>query len=273
MTEPTAARKVVLVTGVSSGIGEAIARKLAAAGYRVFGSVRSGSVPDGVERVVLDVRDDASIAAAVASIRERAGRIDALVNNAGGTLVGAIEETETAQAQALFDVNFFGAVRVTRAVLPAMRAQRSGRIVFVSSLVGFLPAPFMGFYAASKHALEGYSESLDHEVRPFGVRAVLVEPGFIKTKIDSSATRAAAEIDDYAAVRARVAAGLNASVDAGDDPALVAGVVARALAARSPRLRYQAGKGARMLFVLRRVMPAPLVDRALRRQLKLDAGG
>src|SRR4051812_10021843 len=109
MSESSAAQKVVLVTGVSSGIGEAIARKLAATGYRVFGSVRSGAVPDGVERVVLDVRDDASIDAAVASIRARAGRIDALVNNAGATIVGAIEETDTAQAQGLFDVNFFGA--------------------------------------------------------------------------------------------------------------------------------------------------------------------
>ena len=273
MTEASAAQKIVLVTGVSSGIGEAIARTLAASGYRVFGSVRSGGVPGGVERVVLDVRDDASIAQAVDSIRSRAGRIDALVNNAGAALQGAIEETETQQAQALFDVNFFGVVRVTRAVLPVMRAQRAGRIVSVSSLVGFLPAPFMGFYAASKHALEGYSESLDHEVRPFGVRAILVEPGFIKTKIDSNATLAAVEIDDYAAVRARVVAGVNASVGTGDDPALVAAVVAHALATRSPRLRYQAGKGARVLSVLRSVMPTPLFDRALRKQLKLDAGG
>ena len=131
----------------------------------------------------MDVRDDGSVARAVSEVVARAGRIDVLVNNAGSSIVGAVEETGTDQAQGLFDVNFFGAVRVTRAVLPTMRQQRRGRIVFVSSVAGFLPAPFMGFYAASKHALEGYSESLDHEVRTLGVRSILVEPGFMKTRI------------------------------------------------------------------------------------------
>ncbi|TMB10617.1 MAG: SDR family NAD(P)-dependent oxidoreductase, partial [Deltaproteobacteria bacterium] len=106
-----------------------------------------------------------------------------LVNNVGGGMVGAIEETSLEQAQRLFDVNFFGPVRMTQAVLPTMRAQRSGRIVFISSIVGFLPAPFMGFYAASKHALEGLAESLDHETRTLGIRAALVEPGFMRTNI------------------------------------------------------------------------------------------
>jgi short-subunit dehydrogenase len=103
-------------------------------------------------------------------------------------------------------VNFFGAARVTRAVLPTMRAQRSGRVVFVSSVVGFVPAPFMGFYAASKHALEGYSESLDHEVRALGIRAILVEPGYMKTKFDKNATVAARTIGDYSEARERVGA-------------------------------------------------------------------
>src|SRR5262245_31795400 len=116
-------KRVALVTGVSSGIGQAIASELAAAGYRVFGSVRSGDVPAGVEKVVLDVREQSSIEAAVAEILKKAGRVDVLVNNAGGSLVGAIEETDIAQAQALFDVNFFGAVRVTQAILPTMREQ------------------------------------------------------------------------------------------------------------------------------------------------------
>src|SRR5437868_9141045 len=110
---------------------------------------------------------------------------------------------------------------MTQAVLPAMRAQRSGRIVFMSSIVGFLPAPFMGFYSASKHALEGYSESLDHEVRAFGIRSVLVEPGFMKTRLDENATPAAQRIDDYGAARQRVGASVAASVGAGDDPSMV----------------------------------------------------
>src|SRR5438445_13110675 len=176
---------VALVTGVSSGIGNATARALVERGYRVFGTVRSetSAVPSKVERVLLDVRDANSIASAVREVLDRAGRIDLLVNNAGGSVTGAVEETSLSQAKDLFEVNFFGAVRVTQAVLPAMRAQRSGRIIFISSVVGFLPAPFMGFYSASKHALEGLAESLDHETRMLGIRAALVEPGFIRTNI------------------------------------------------------------------------------------------
>jgi NAD(P)-dependent dehydrogenase (short-subunit alcohol dehydrogenase family) len=265
-------RKVALVTGVSSGIGKAIAAELVAAGFRVFGSVRSPKtdVPEGVEQVVLDVRDDASIEKAVQEILARAGRIDALVNNAGGSIVGAIEETETRQAQDLFDVNFFGAVRLTRAVLPAMRTQRSGRIAFISSLVGFVPAPFMGFYSASKHALEGYSESLDHEVRPLGVRAILIQPGFIKTNIDQNAQRAAASIADYQGAREKVGAGINAAVESGDDPRLVAAVVRHALTAKKPRLRYRAGKDAGRVAALRTYLPAGMFDRAFRKQFRLD---
>src|SRR5689334_8812737 len=158
MEDVMSEQKVAVVTGVSSGIGRATAAELAARGFRVFGTVRSAGtgVPEGVLPIVLDVRDEASIEAGIADVVARAGRIDVLVNNAGGSIVGAIEETDTRQAQDLFDVNFFGAVRMTRAVLPTMRRQRAGRILFVSSVVGFLPAPFMGFYSASKHALEGY---------------------------------------------------------------------------------------------------------------------
>jgi NAD(P)-dependent dehydrogenase (short-subunit alcohol dehydrogenase family) len=250
-----------------------VAEALAGAGYRVFGSVRAADarVPDGVERIELDVRSDASVERAAREIVERAGRIDVLVNNAGGALVGAIEETDTAQAQALFDVNFFGAARMTRAVLPVMRKAESGRIVFISSVVGFLPAPFMAYYAASKHALEGYAESLDHELRGFGVRALLVEPGFMKTKIDRNSSQAAHPLDAYRAARERAAAGIQASVEAGDDPALVAAVVLEAVRARAPSLRYTVGKGAGLLAALRRFMPAGAFDRSLRREFKLDA--
>jgi NAD(P)-dependent dehydrogenase (short-subunit alcohol dehydrogenase family) len=266
-------KQVVLVTGVSSGIGEMTARALAQAGHRVFGSVRSAEapVPEGVERVVFDVRDEASIKSAVVGILQRAGRIDALVNNAGGTIMGALEETDLAQAQALFDVNFFGAARVTNAVLPAMRKQRAGRVVFVSSVVGFLPAPFMGFYAASKHALEAYAESLDHECRALGVRAVLVEPGFMRTKIDANAVKAARPIDDYAATRERVAGAMQRMLAAGDDPSLVADAIVRALGAAQPKLRYPVGKGARMLAVLRSLLPAQMFERSFRKEFRVDA--
>jgi NAD(P)-dependent dehydrogenase (short-subunit alcohol dehydrogenase family) len=273
MSSSDESKKVALVTGVSSGIGRAIASALAAGGYRVFGSVRkpTAEVPSGVERVTLDVRDQASVDSAVAEIVQRAGRIDVLVNNAGGTIVGAIEETDTAQAQALFDVNFFGAVRATQAVLPHMRRQKSGRVLFISSVVGFLPAPYMGFYAASKHALEGYAESLDHEVRKLGVRALLIEPGFIKTNIDQNAERAKHPIDAYADGRQRAGESVNASVQHGDAPELVASAVLATVESQRPRLRTQVGKNAGLLAKLRSFLPAGIFDRSLRKEFRLDA--
>jgi NAD(P)-dependent dehydrogenase (short-subunit alcohol dehydrogenase family) len=264
-------KKVVLVTGVSSGIGAATVSALAQAGYRVFGSVRSldAPVPAGVERVVLDVRDEASVAAGVASVLSRAGRIDALVNNAGVNILGAIEETSTAQAQDLFDVNFFGAVRLTRAVLPTMRAQRAGRVIFLSSVTGFMPAPFMGFYAASKHAIEGFAESLDHEVRTLGIRALLVEPTFTRTKMDKNSVIAGSPIDDYADARKRVVDGIVKNTQGGDDPALIGAAVVKALSDRKPRLRYPVGRAA-TVAKMRSFVPAGMFDSSLRKEFKLD---
>src|SRR5436190_11915177 len=173
--------QVALVTGASSGIGEAAARELLAAGFTVYGTSRkavAGEQRGGVTFLPLDVTDDVSVAAAVGEVLARSGHIDVLVNNAGFGVTGAAEESSVEQARALFETNVFGLMRVTRAVLPVMRAQGSGRIINVSSIVGLIPVPFMALYASSKHALEGYSESLDHEVREHGVRVLLVEPGF-----------------------------------------------------------------------------------------------
>ena len=266
-------QRVAVVTGISSGIGRASAAELSRQGFRVFGTVRAagGVEVPGVEQVVLDVRDDASVGKGVDEILAKAGRIDVLVNNAGTSIVGAIEETATAQARDLFDVNFFGAVRMTRAVLPAMRAQRSGRIVFVSSVLGFLPGPYMGFYAASKHAMEGYAESLDHEVRGLGIHAVLIEPTFMKTRLDKNSTVAAHPIGDYADTRTRMGANINAAVASGDDPAVVAAVIATAIADEHPRLRYPVGRGASRLARLRSFLPARMFDRGFRKQFRLEA--
>lgn len=266
-------QQVVLVTGVSSGIGRATAELLAARGYRVFGTVRTPPAhpPAGVSVLRMDVRDDASVHAAVQAVLAQAGRLDALVNNAGTTVVGAIEETSSEQAHAIFDTNFFGAARVTRAVLPTLRAQRSGRIVFVGSIVGLLPAPFMGYYAASKHALEGYAESLDHEVRALGVRSILIEPGFTRTSLDQNGTAAALPIDDYQVASQRARAGVNASVKAGDDPELVAQAILEALRTSKPRLRYQVGRGVNTLALLRSWLPEGIFARSLRKRFGLDA--
>src|SRR5438094_5005402 len=209
---------VAVITGVSSGIGNATARALVARGYRVFGTARSEAsiVPEKVERVLLDVRNGESIQRGVDEVLAKAGHIDLLVNNAGGSLDGAFEETPLGQARDLFELNFFGAVRMTQAVLPAMRARKSGRIVFVSSVLGLMPAPFMGFYAASKHALEGLAESLDHEIRGLGIRAVLVEPAWTRTQFADHSATAATPIEDYAAERESTRQGRRDGLNAGD---------------------------------------------------------
>jgi NAD(P)-dependent dehydrogenase (short-subunit alcohol dehydrogenase family) len=265
-------QRVALVTGVSSGIGRAIAETFAGAGFRVYGTVRSAAasgLPAGVKPLQMDVRDAASIEAAVGQVLAESQRIDVLVNNAGGVLSGAIEETDIEQAQALFNVNFFGVARVTRAVLPAMRAQRSGRIVFISSLLGFLPGPFTGYYAATKHAIEAFGESLDHEVRPFGIRALLIEPGFIRTRIGENGLEAP-PIVAYADVRARVAAHVRAAIENGDEAKVVAARVLEAATVKSPKLRTPVGKGVAKLALLRRFLPAGMLDSGLRKDFKLD---
>src|SRR5207248_9722285 len=266
---------VAVITGVSSGIGNATARALVARGYRVFGTARSEAsiVPEKVERVLLDVRDAASIRRGVDEVLAKAGHIDLLVNNAGGSLDGAFEETPLGQARDLFDLNFFGAVRMTQAVLPAMRARKSGRIVFISSVLGFLPAPFMGFYAASKHALEGLAESLDHETRTLGIRAALVEPAWTRTQLEQNGATADTPIEDYAAARDRARQGVRESTLAGDDPSLVAEAVIEAATARKPPRRHPAGRRAGLLARLRRFMPAGVFDGALRKQFRLDLEG
>src|SRR5947199_6377052 len=173
--------RVALVTGASSGIGEAAARALVGAGFTVYGTSRKATPGEKRGEVVflpLDVTNDASVADAVREVLDRSGRIDVLVNNAGLGVSGAAEESSVEQARALFETNLFGSMRMTRAVLPHMREQRSGRIINVSSLVGLIPVPYMALYASSKHALEGYSESIDHEVREPGRRVLLVEPRF-----------------------------------------------------------------------------------------------
>ena len=262
--------KVAVVTGVSSGIGQATAAKLAKSGYRTFGTVRSAidSHPD-IELVRVDVRDRDSVDEGIASIFERAGRIDVLVNSAGSALISAAEETNAEETRDLFETNVFGVMRMTQAVLPAMRAQRSGRIINISSVLGFLPAPFMSAYAATKHAVEGYSESLDHEVRNFGVRVIVVEPGFTRTNLGRHNGNGR-PVSEYSMDRERVAASIRENIDHGADPATVADVVVRAATARTPALHYQVGANARLLRVLRSIAPASLVDRGIRKEFGLD---
>lgn len=259
---------VVLITGTSSGIGRAIASAFAARGYEVFGTSRNPQRNEpiaGVELLPLDVSDQASVASAVSTVIQRAGRIDVLVNNAGVGIFGAAEESSIAQAQELFDTNFFGLIRVTNEVLPHLRAQRSGRIINISSVLGFLPAPYGALYTASKHAVEGYSESLDHETREFGVRVSVVEPGYTDTAFDANAADPDSPIESYRAVREHVKEGLMKAVRAGDDPSVVAKVALKAATSRTPKLRYPAGPLARQLTVLKRLAPEALLDKGIRK--------
>jgi len=174
--------KVVLVTGASSGIGAACAEMLAKRGFRVYGSSRNPNFkPSGYQALQMDVTDDRSVDEAVAQVIREAGSIDALVNNAGCGLAGAVEDTASIEALHQMDVNFMGPFRAARAILPGMRQRRSGVIVNVSSLGGLFGLPFQSFYSASKFAMEGWTESLRFEVSPFGIRVVLIEPGDVKT--------------------------------------------------------------------------------------------
>jgi short-subunit dehydrogenase len=266
------ANRTTLVTGVSSGIGREIAQLLAERGARVFGTVRdlqSANPIRGVEIIRLEVTDDSSVNEAVQSIVQKAGPVQFLVNNAGYAAFGALEETSMEEARQQFETNFFGVLRVTNAILPSMRQNGQGRIVNISSVVGFLPAPYMGIYAASKHALEGYTETLDHEVRRFGVRATLIQPAYTKSKFSGNAKFARAALEVYAAERKRVNDLVEQSVEQGDDPRIVADAVCHALTAKSPRLRYPVGKGV-ALSRMRRFVPAGMFDKSFRKQFQLD---
>ena len=260
-----AARGTIIVTGASSGIGRAIAGHLSREGFDVVGTSRSA--PD-LER--LDVTDEASCAALVRRVLARTGRIDGLVNNAGQAMLGAQEECTTDEVRALFDTNVFGAMRMTRAVLPTMRVAKRGRILHVSSVVGRIPAPFMGAYGATKHALEGYSTALDHELRGTGVRSVLVRAGFMRTAIAAGTVRVGASLDAYATARGRFEEALSRSLAGAADPVIVARCVAALLATPNPRLAYAAGREAASLARAATWLPEAAFSRSLRRQFGLS---
>jgi len=270
-------KKVVLVTGVTSGIGAATASLLSEQGFRVFGTMRKlGGSSTGLkstELVQLDVRDEESVRSCLRTVLDQAGRIDALVNNAGHSLIGSSEETSIEESKELFETNFFGVLRMVQAVLPFMREQRSGRIVNLSSVVGFLPAPYMGIYGASKLALEGYSESLDHEVRQFGIRVSVIEPGFTRTNLDQNGQLASQHLEAYATERDRAREAVRASIAQGENPAKVAAVVSEALRSRSPRRRYPVGREAKFLSILNKFALAQLLDKGIRKQFGLAAAG
>ena len=266
--------KVALVTGASSGIGEATAKRLAKAGYKVYGTSRRAG-PAGQQRsfemLSLDVTNDESVEAAVQKVMQQEGRIDLLVNNAGfGVAPAAAEESSIAQAQSIFDTNFFGMVRMIRAVVPHMRRQGSGRIVNLGSVLGFLPMPYMALYSATKHAVAGYSESLDHELRTMGIRVSVVEPAYINTPFDANLMKPDVPLDLYREIRAGVDKRVKEVLVGADGPEVVAEIVWKAATAVRPKIHYAPGLASRMRL-LRRFAPASVLDAGVRKDLRLEA--
>ncbi|MGB7739064.1 MAG: SDR family oxidoreductase [Steroidobacteraceae bacterium] len=257
--------KVVLVTGASSGFGQAIAAELQPRGHRVFGTTRrpSAAAPSGCTLVTMDVDDEASVTAGVAEVLQQAGRIDVLVNNAGFGFAGAIEDTTVEEARRQFETNFFGMHRACRAVLPQMRAHRSGRIVNMSSLGGLVSVPFQAMYCASKFAVEAYTEALRMEVRPFGIQIAMVEPGDFATRFTTNRlmTAASSAQSPYAERCARAVRRMGEDEASNPDVAPVVRAVVQAIEARRPRLRYPAANALqRTLVALRPVLPQRLFE-------------
>ena len=266
----TTNRPVALVTGASSGIGRAAARALAEAGFRGGRDkpehrARSPLL-DGVRFLDLDVASDASVAR-----RGRAGDRAVREDRRPGQQRRSRRQrapprkVPSPRTQRVFDVNVFGVIRMTKAVLPHMRAQGSGRIINISSVLGFVPAPYMAIYAAAKHAIEGYSESVDHEVREHGVRVLLVEPAYTKTGFDANAMQADMPLPVYAQQRRIFGDVLAEAMKDGDDPAIVAKVIVAAATDPRPKLRYTAGPVAGRVSTLRRIVPARAFDRQIRK--------
>ncbi len=246
---------VVLITGTSTGIGLATALQFARSGNTVYATMRNPDAGSAALKAAaaaedlkvniaqLDVTDAASVDRAVAAVLAEAGRIDVLVNNAGVGPLSVIERTTDAGAHEIFETNFFGALRMMRAVLPGMREQRSGTIVNVSSVAGKVAAMGGGLYAASKHALEALSESVALETRPFGIRVAIVEPGFFKTPIIGKATGAISldEASPYADVERRISMIYGSGATIGGEPETVAEAIEHAVTTSDPRLRYRVG--------------------------------
>ncbi len=263
--------KVVVITGVSSGIGQVTAEKFAKLGHKVFGTVRNkvkAQPIEGVEFVEMDVSDEDSVQRGIHFIIEQAGHIDILVNNAGASLIGAVEETSIKEAEFLFNTNVFSILRTTQAVLPYMRIQHYGKIINVSSVLGFLPSPYMGLYSATKHAVEGLSESLDHELRQFGIRVSIVQPSFTKTNLDKNAPIVSSKIPEYDNERNLATQAVLNQIDHAPQPDGVADTIVKA-ALNDWQMRLAPSGQASLLSKLRRFMPSGPVDKNIRKTFGL----
>ena len=271
-------KKVVLITGASSGMGKETAVTLARQGHIVYGAARrvdrmGDLVKAGGHAVALDVTDEAKVREVVARILDEAGQIDVLINNAGFGLYGAVEDTSLDDARRQFDVNLFGVAAMTKAVLPAMRAEKSGRIINITSMGGKLHTPLGAWYHASKHALEGWSDCLRLEVSQFGIDVVIVEPGAIATEFGAVLTQPMVDRSGngpYGQMTRAVAEATNATYEkGGSSPAsVVAKTISKANSAKRPKTRYVVGKYARPLLFMRRWLSDRAFDTVIMSQVK-----
>jgi NAD(P)-dependent dehydrogenase (short-subunit alcohol dehydrogenase family) len=275
--------RVILITGCSSGIGRATALEAASRGHRVFASARNRNDlaeiarRENLEALALDVTDGASIRSAVEAALSRAGRLDALVNNAGYGQYGAVEDVTPDQWRAQFEANLFGAIAVTQAVLPAMRKAGRGTIVNVSSVAGRVAVPFAAPYSASKHALEAVSDALRTELRSFGLRVVLIEPGPIETRFGDRARAIVAPLltrpGPYRDLYTLAARAMEGEFQRGKLPAEAVGrVIVDAIESERPHPRYPVGRMARALIPLRAALPDRWLDGLMRRALGIRPG-
>lgn len=265
--------KTALVTGASSGIGEATAILLKQSGYTVYGAARSvdrmkALEENGCHVITLDVTQDESCHNCIDTIIEREGSVDILVNNAGYGSYGAIEDVELDEARRQFEVNLFGLARVTKLVLPKMRGHGFGKIVNISSIAGKMSMPFGGWYHASKHALESWSDALRLETEPFGIDVVIIEPGAIKTHFGDIAIgllRKTSGSGAYAEAAKKMANRMTNMLDASrmSDPSVIADLVLKAITAPRPRARYHGGHMATPVLLLRRLLPDRMFDRVM----------
>src|SRR5215471_19862831 len=265
--------KVVLITGASSGVGQATARLLAEKGYQVFGTSRdpdSAQSMTTVEMLALDVRSDESIVACVNAVVDAAGRIDVLVNNAGYELAGALEETSLDEARAQFDTNFFGVIKMVKTVLPLMRRRKQGRIINVASFAGISGIPFMGIYSATKFAIEGFTEALRMEVSPFNIHVSLAEPAFLKTPMTEHRQESTAPLKEYGPWRQRAFDAFRDLEQKAPGPDSVARAIFKIVSTRKPRLHYLIGSQAKILSRMQRYLPEGAYEWGKRSTFKLD---
>ena len=269
--------KPVLITGCSTGIGRATAERLGVKGYLVYATARRpDSIADletkGCRLLQLDVTDEQSMVSAVKAVEAEHGSVGALVNNAGYAIERAVETVPMDEIRAQFETNFFGLVRLCQLVLPAMRREHYGRIINVSSVGGKVVFPGGGYYHATKHAVEAFSDALRYETAPFGVAVAVIEPGLIKTAFGDTATASPASDDVYADYNVGVAKRVASSYEGlifkmtGAGPEPVAAAIEHAVSSRRPRTRYRVTSSARFGLVSRKLMPDRMWDLFMRTQ-------